>query len=468
MACGLSIGVGSLHLVRPLPVMASAETLAVQPYDFDRDGRQEIVATGLAERGPLRRGAAMVLTPTEGSRTLRAAFITRSSLGIAQKLSPGSLFWPAALASADFDGDSYADLAIGSYYFGDKDEPRTADGAVAVSFGSAAGLDPVRRQLIVNAATSDETVTYGRTVVAGDLDGDGFADLVVGLPQFGPLGSGRPETTGAIEIVFGGPDGLRAETKRRLEPPVGSGFFFAFNLALGDVTGDGYRDVAVGGGSDALWLCPGGPTGPTSCSVTRVPRDPRSLAVGDLDADGYADIVAGYDQLTEGPGAVRVWRGGPLGPISPPLTITQNSPAVPGSNERSDMFGEQLDVGDIDHDGFDDLAVGASGENGFAGRVTIIRGGPSLIANSGHTFLSQRTKGIPGRRRPGHQFGQALALLDTTGDGRLDLTIRAQQLIVNVRSGHRGLATPSARALSGEPRTYLRHIGRAGASSWDG
>ncbi len=99
---------------------------------------------------------------------------------------------------------------------------------------------------------------------------------------------------------------------------------------------------------------------------------------------------------------------------------------MPGSDEVNDSFGESVVLGDLTDDGYDDLIVGAPGEDAYRGRITFIAGAASgVYATTDNTSIDQSTKGIPGKSEKGDQFGAALGLVDHDQDGLLDLSIGA-------------------------------------------
>ena len=138
-----------------------------------------------------------------------------------------------------------------------------------------------------------------------------------------------------------------------------------------------------------------------------------ALAVGDVDGDGAADVVQG----DTGPdpaavaGEVRLLRGGGDGPEQTPLVITQETAEVTGNDQDGDEFGSTVSVARVDSDRFEDIIVGAPGEDGI-GKVTVIRGGPEGHARRGHSRF-----GMP-EPRDGAVFGKAVTVLDVSGDGR--------------------------------------------------
>jgi hypothetical protein len=257
----------------------------------------------------------------------------------------------AAPADAgDVNGDGYADLLAGNLYLG------SAAGVVDT------GL-PIRSRLAVGA---------------GDVDGDGYADVVA------PNGA-------MLDVYFGGADGLGCGPGQSLAI-AGSTRTFDRALSLGDLDSDGYADVAavtwantVGDRSVTVWY--GSASGLGRASTLAVPATSISFAssisgAGDLNGDGYADVAIAAPSGGEGVygnGAVYVYYGGPSGiATTPSQRILAPNPAM----GTPVSFGRTVGiVGDLNADGFDDLAVDESGTTGEQGGVYVYSGGATGLAS---------------------------------------------------------------------------------------
>jgi hypothetical protein len=291
-----------------------------------------------------------------------------------------------------------------------------------------------------------ENLTPGDPLAAGDLNGDRFADLAVGMARgdetdpFGPA-------TGVIRVMFGGAGGLTLRRSILLaspyppDPAFQHPASFGDVLAIGDVNADGYGDIVEGSAASPegyppahTTSCSGGPAGPSVCRpFGGAAFGPAALAVGDVTGDGYGDVIAGTPRdryvLSEADpapvGRVRVYRGGRDGPSSEPVNLTQASAGIPGRSAPGDGFGRAVAVADVDRDGYADIVVGAPGEDRAAGAVTFIRGAPSGYATRGNAVYGPRIPGFPVKVAPDLQVGMAVSLVDVNGDGRLDLGIEA-------------------------------------------
>ncbi|MER5495465.1 FG-GAP repeat protein [Streptomyces sp. NPDC002490] len=264
-------------------------------------------------------------------------------------LAGGRALLPRALTTGDYNRDDLADLVVtGVRGDGSPAHPRSA-----YYTGGARG--PVfAREL-----------TGGQLAASGDIDGDGYDDLVSGHPAHtgGPLRHG-----GGITVRYGGPDGPSARPQWWTQDSPG--------VAGVDEAGDGF-------GSD--------------------------VSVADADGDGYADVAvgaAGEDVgATADAGAVWVLRGSATGLTGLGSSHwTQDSRHLPGRAERGDAWGEQLRFTGPDRRGQYALLVAAPGEDRDAGRVWLLPAALGGVTAEGATAF--------GAGRPASDAGRFGAVID--------------------------------------------------------
>ncbi|MFY1832161.1 FG-GAP-like repeat-containing protein [Myxococcus fulvus] len=317
--------------------------------------------------------------------------------------------------SVQGEGLDLTGLAVGETYF----VVVTALGASGESVESpVASAKPVADQagegfspLVAAPFLSDARVLAN----AGDIDNDGYEDLLVGNEMFS---SGR----GQVSLFLGGAAGLAqtpvwTRTGERADSNTSSaeGTRLGVNVeAAGDVNGDGYADVLVAEGR-GLRVYHGSAAGlATTAARTLVFSRNIVLTHGDFNDDALADVVVGTPYRNKDPfvntwdGAAYVYRGTPTG-IGESASWTQ----LPPLGWSSDMFGATVAaVGDVDGDGFGDLIAGSDwydGDSLAKGAVLLFRGSATGLAQSS----SWRATGVTFE----DYFGAAVAGLgDMDGD----------------------------------------------------
>ena len=384
----------------PAGAAAAAPKAPAKPGDFNGDGKRDFALgmPNLKVKKKARAGAVSV----QYAGKKKKQWINQNSAGIAGTVGKNHQFG-GSLATADFNQDGYADLAVNN----------GSQKGVTVVFGSAKGLAKSRY------LTSGKPVVH---LATGDFDRNGRPDLI---------GTDRSSYTTYLNLGAGRRTTARAGTSQLL--PV-----------AGDFTGDGFDDVAFlseGNEAGSTWttslpviLARGGAKGLQAPKATDWKAGTVGAA-GDFDDDGMTDLITQAPWTEElGPqaGGVQIFRGGKDG-LDAPAYLDQDSPGMPGTGDKGrqgyfdgDNFGGALAAGDINKDGFADVAIGAPGEDRGvrdAGRVTVLHGGKNGLTIQGATVLAK-----PGKPARSEFFGADLSLKDYTGDGRADLLVTSRQL----------------------------------------
>jgi PKD repeat protein len=397
------------------------ESLAVG--DVNGDGWPDILVGALGA-DPNNRGSVWLYLGTSSGP---AATPSWSSQGEAQDFA----FFGAEVALGDVDGDGDDDAAISAYGF---DTPTSGAGKVYVYLGGAGGL--ATAPAWTSSGDNQTTAAFGGSLALGDVNGDTYADLLVGAHQYN---EGATADVGKAYLYLGSAAGLSATAAWTATGDLQASAGFGSSVAIaGDVNGDGRNDAAVsassyteGAATDCgkAYVFHGTSGGLTAAAAWTALGDaqPQSTfggvisGVGDVSQDGFDDLAVIAPNFDDGAatnvGKVYLYRGSASGlSISPAWTTLLD-------RLTASMAGATLSgAGDVTGDGIGDFAVGAPGFD-------------STVTNAGKVYVFEGSTGVlsatpvwtsVGADLANAFFGTGLAGgVDHDGDGRPDLLVGA-------------------------------------------
>jgi hypothetical protein len=346
--------------------------------------------------------------------------------------------WSVASAG-DVNGDGYDDVLVASEFCGTGAPNR--EGRVYLFLGSASGLAATHAWMLQGGGFDE---SLGMSIAsAGDVNRDGYGDVIVGAPW-----ASYPEGhEGRAYVFYGSASGLPATANWTAESNVAWSGFGVSVASAGDVNGDGFNDVIIGHngmsnpqeGEGRAYVYLGSATGLAAAPAWMYENDlalsglGESVAsAGDVNGDGYGDVIVGgfkYSNPETKEGVAYLFLGSATGLAWTPAWHTESEQAYA-------EYGQSVaSAGDVNQDGYDDVLVGApwysNGEN-YEGRVYLYFGSPTGLMDS-PVYMAESNQ------EAAHLGYSAVSAGDVNGDGIADIIVGAKDY--DGGQGNEGRAT---------------------------
>jgi len=316
--------------------------------------------------------------------------------------SASNYFGSSVSSAGDVNGDGYQDILVGIKGY------NSNTGRACIYFGGNV-LDNVA-DVTLNGESMNNR--FGESVSsAGDMNGDGYSDVIIGAPQYGADGRayiyfGGSSMNNIVDVVLNG-EAL--------------GVVFGNSVSTAeDVNGDGYSDVIVGdyqynSNAGRAYIFFGGNSVDniadkilTGFAISGLGFSVASA--GDVNGDGYSDVITGIIYANSNSGLSNIYFGGNQMDSVADVIMSAD---LAGSN-----FGWSVSpAGDVNGDGFSDVIVGAYLFSSYTGKAFIFLGGSVMDNISDITMTGESSLNYFG--------GSVSSAGDINGDGYSDVIIGA-------------------------------------------
>lgn len=265
---------------------------------------------------------------------------------------PAINFGASVSTAGDVNGDGYSDVIVGTY-----DNSSTIGRAYIFWGGAIMNNSPD----IMMSGEAIDTRFGSKVSFAGDVNGDGRSDVIVGAPNYN-ISKGR------AYIFYSGSNVASVV----MTGEASNSFFGSSVSTASDVNGDGFSDVIIGTESinGRAYIFYGGAVMNNVADVTMTGEGANNefgISVsegGDLNGDGYSDVIVGEEGIGSEAGSAYIFYGGINMNNVADITITLGLPTI--------YFGHSVSkAGDVNGDGYSDIVVGAMGYNNFTGRTYV-------------------------------------------------------------------------------------------------